>query len=87
LIDIAQIREQVSRYLANQQSLSDFNAWLIAETWNLSPEDASGVRSLFGSIELTIAEYDAGHLTIEDLRNKLGALASSPQVPLSVSSD
>jgi hypothetical protein len=87
LIDIAQIREQVSRYLANQQSLSDFNEWLIAETWNLSPEDASGLRPLFGSIERTIAEYDAGHLSVEDLRSKLAVLASRSQVPLSVSSD
>src|SRR5260370_3949189 len=77
MVDIAQIQDQATRYLANRQSLSDFNEWLIAETWNVSPNDTSGIRTLFGSVERLIAEYEAGDLSIEELQSNLLALVTA----------
>jgi hypothetical protein len=77
MITKAAIRNEALRYLANQQSLSDFNVWLIEQTWDTLENDPTGIRPLFGKIERMIAEYDNGHLPIDDLRTELNALVSN----------
>jgi hypothetical protein len=77
MITKAAIRDEALRYLADQQSLSDFNVWLIEQTWDTRGNDPTGIRPLFGKIERMIAECDNGHLSIDDLRTELKALVSN----------
>jgi hypothetical protein len=79
MIDKATIRGEVLRYLAGQQTLNDFNAWLIEQTWDIPLNDTS-VAAISGSIERIVSEYDAGHLSLRDLQAGLISL-TEPATP------
>lgn len=80
MANMAEIREELIRYLAHQQTLDDFNEWLIANTWDVPPGDSSGVRNLFGVVERIFAEHLAGHISAQRLQQQLVSLVSNYEV-------
>ena len=68
-----EIKDQLGRFLVNEQSLNEFNIWLAQNTWNIHLEEPD-VQSLVGEIELALAEYSNGDLTLSDLRERLAEL-------------
>src|SRR5260370_33709753 len=72
----AEIRENLARFLAREQSLNSFTDWLTRSTWNIHREDDE-VRKLAGEISSVLAEYSNRHLNAQELRQKLSALTRS----------
>ena len=72
----AEIRENLVRLLAHEQSLNSFTDWLTRSTWNIHRENDE-VRELVGEIHAVLAEYSNRHLNARELRQKLSALTRS----------
>jgi hypothetical protein len=51
-----QIREQVGRYLAGQDSLRDFTEWFLAASWDVQRRDP-GASDLVYAVELHLENY------------------------------
>jgi hypothetical protein len=75
----AEIRENLVRLLAQEQSLNSFTDWLARNTWNIHRENDE-VRKLVGEIHSVLAEYSNRHLSAKELRQKLSALTASQQM-------
>jgi hypothetical protein len=73
---VAEIREQLLVFLAQEQSLNAFNEWLTRNTWNIHLESAE-VRELAGDVELALAEHSNGILSRDELRARLAELIMS----------
>ncbi len=81
MVNVAKIKSQIERFLADQVSLGDFNEWLARNTWNVTREQPnSQARILAGRIELALAEYSEGHLSLRDLRKRLAAIVSAQRL-------
>lgn len=74
------IEARLERYLRDEDSLSDFEAWLVPETWDISPQSDRAAHELATAITLRIAEFSNGDWSEEELR---GALADLPRPTLS----
>jgi len=72
----AEIRENLTRLLAREQSLNSFTDWLTRSTWNVHREDDE-VRKLVGEIHSVLTGYSSQHLSAKELRQKLSALTPS----------
>jgi hypothetical protein len=72
----AEIRENLARFLAREQSLNSFTDWLTRSTWNVHRENDE-IRKLVGEIQSVLAEYSNRHLNAQELRHKLSALTRS----------
>lgn len=83
MVDQSAIERQVIDYLRGHQSLDAFGQWLAVATWDVPPEDTTGVRALAGAIELALAEFDDGSLDIARLRSRLALLISNHDVLVS----
>jgi hypothetical protein len=81
MVTVSQIKIQIRRLLDHERSLDDFNQWLASNSWNITKEQPnSKARAMTGEIELALAEYSEGHLSMHDLRERLSALLSSPRM-------
>lgn len=77
------IREQLARYLRGDMSLAEFEAWLIPETWELSPKSDHKTYELATEITLRIAEFTSGDWSEDELRGALRRLQAVPELTLS----
>jgi hypothetical protein len=75
----AEIRENLARLLACEQSLNSFTDWLTRSTWNVHRENDE-VQALVGEIHSVLTEYSSRHLSAQQLRQKLSALIASRRV-------
>ncbi len=82
-----EIEEQLERYLQGERTLSDFEAWLVPETWDLSPQADRPAHELATAITLRIAEFTSGDWSEEELRAALADLPRSAVSPLILSSE
>lgn len=63
------IRRKVVELLASKVSLSDFEDWIAAETWNVHrDDDADAAAPLAYKIELLLSELSGGYRTEADVR-------------------
>lgn len=69
------IRRHLVSYLAGDVSLDEFTNWLVRATWNIENTGNASARELAYAVELTLAEYSSGLLTLEELRAELHALS------------
>jgi len=76
------IDEHLQRYLRGEDSLADFEAWLVPETWDLSPQNDSEGHERATAITLRIAEFTNGDWTEDQLREALSNLPPAPQIVL-----
>jgi hypothetical protein len=75
MLTVSEINDQIGRFLAQQQSLNDLNEWMARNTWNITQEQPdSQARTIAGQIELALAEYSNGDLTLSDVRERLAEL-------------
>jgi hypothetical protein len=75
MLTVAEIKAEVDRLLNQKQSLNDLNEWMARNTWNITKEQPdSQARAVAGQVELALAEYSNGDLTLGDLRERLSAL-------------
>lgn len=68
------IEARLQRYLAGADSLAEFEAWLVPETWDLSPQSDHAAHDLATAITLRIAEFTNGDWTEDELRDALAGL-------------
>ena len=61
------VKEKLTEYLAGKISIKEFHRWLIQETWDSDNE-------LVYAIKLCFAEYTSGHLSNDELIERLREL-------------
>lgn len=68
------IEARLQRYLAGEDSLAEFEAWLVPETWDISPQSDRSAHDLATAIVLHIAEFTNGDQGEDELREALSQL-------------
>jgi hypothetical protein len=81
------IEARLERYLRGEDSLSDFEAWLVPETWDISPQSDRAAHELATAITLRIAEFTNGDWSEEDLQKALADLPRPTLSPLILSTE
>lgn len=65
-----EILEQLTAYLADENTLDTFESWFVPASWRLN-DDAGPAYDLASAIELALAEHSAGHANEDELRRLL----------------
>ena len=65
------IRERLAAYLADENSLSEFEDQFIPETWDVDQFDNLVLTDLVYGIKLRLAEFSRGDWTEKELRDLL----------------
>jgi hypothetical protein len=65
------IQQELDRYLRDDISLAEFEAWLVPETWDISPQADAAAHDLATAVTLRIAEFTSGDWTEAELRDAL----------------
>ncbi len=65
------ILDQVERYLAGDISIAAFEEWFFPATWNVHKSGDTVAERLHGPVALHLSEFDRGHWTAEEVREKL----------------
>lgn len=76
----SEIRQRLSRYLAQELSLTQFEEWFIPVAWEVSRSDEPDAVDLAGTIKLKLAEFTSGHWTEDELRGQLIPLVTRYEV-------
>lgn len=71
MISVNQIREQLVSYLANELPFSQFEDWLLAQSWNMHQHSSSEAQLLVHEIKSPIYEYLDGYIDENSLRARL----------------
>jgi hypothetical protein len=66
-----QLRQHLSKYLANQMTLRQFLRWFTPISLDALESSRPGLQELAGEVELRLAEYMNGDWTEDDLRRLL----------------
>lgn len=69
-----QVAVALAEFLSGRKSLSSLREDLARLTWNVAAGDSNLDRELVGQIDLCLAEYQAGHLTFEELKAELAPI-------------
>lgn len=64
----------IKRYLAGEATASQFEAWFLPASWNVTQWGDETTQALVGTLGLWFSEYDRGHRTDEELQQLLGGL-------------
>ena len=62
------IRERLIQYLAGENELAEFLDWYEPLSWEVAASGEAQKYPLVTDLDLTIAEFDAGHRSEDDLR-------------------
>ena len=76
------IDAHLERYLCGEESLAEFEAWLVPETWDISPQEDRAAHELATAITLRIAEFTNGDWSEEELQEALAQLRRPAVSPL-----
>lgn len=68
---VARLRD----YLAGRQTLDEFEDWLVVKSWNMHRDSPPDAQEAVGAVELALAEHSSGHLSDEQLRDRLAIVA------------
>lgn len=68
------IRERLAGYLTGQETLGEFKAWLVGETWGIDRAAEPAAVDLANRIKLILDEESGGFATEADVRNDLNLL-------------
>jgi hypothetical protein len=71
------IRQHLTRYLAGDLSLNELQDWLVNATWNVEATASPEAVQFAYSLELVLAEFSSGFLTLDQLRSDLIEIAES----------
>jgi hypothetical protein len=64
------VRRELARFVTGRIPLHVFNRWFVPATWNVRDSSGSLWELVCGAKE-QFDEYDSGHLTREQLKQKL----------------
>ena len=70
----ATVRERLADYLADENSIDEFKAWLVAATWSPQQSQASQGIQFANEIKLAFAGHSGGYRSDEELRSGLAEL-------------
>ena len=70
----ATVRDQLAAYLADERSIDDFKACLVAATWSAQQSQTSPGIRFANEIKLAFAEHSSGYQSDEELRTGLAEL-------------
>lgn len=73
MLDI-EILRQLSRLLANDLSMSDFQTWFTRETWDIHKRNEPRAEDLTYTLQLLFAEFTSGHLPYSELLQEITSL-------------
>ena len=65
------IRERVTAYLAGELTRSQFQEWLVANTWDVEQRGDSQATDLTYEIKLALAEHSRGDISRTQLQDRL----------------
>ncbi|HLA10042.1 MAG TPA: hypothetical protein VJ023_05445 [Pyrinomonadaceae bacterium] len=82
-----EIRAELVKYLAGEQSLDQFEDWFVQHSWNMHKDSSLSAQRLSSAIELRLAEHSSGHLSEEELRDQLRPYVVRYVVTVSFSSE
>lgn len=77
------IEARLERYLRGEDSLAEFEAWLVPETWDISPQSDRSAHDLATAITLRIAEFTSDGWTEDELREALAKVLPPAEITLS----
>lgn len=77
------IEARLARYLRGEDSLAEFEAWLVPETWDIAPQSDRSAHDLATAITLRIAEFTNGDWTEDELREALTKVLPPAEITLS----
>ncbi|MBV8821354.1 MAG: hypothetical protein JO125_07055 [Chloroflexi bacterium] len=72
-----EIRDRLSAYLANENSLHDFEDWFFSKTWDVDKLDALSLLDLVYQIKLSWAEFSDGDLSDKEFRRSMHLLTTA----------
>ena len=75
-----EVRAQLDRYLAGEQSIAEFQRWFLPASWNVHRSGNLAAEDLVGEVGLLLAEFEAGDRSEDDLRALLNRLADDRSV-------
>lgn len=65
------VRKIIIDYVTKRASISDLDAWLARNTWDMHLDSSPDSQQLVGDVELRISEFGMGAITEEELRGEL----------------
>ncbi len=75
------IFDQLEHYLAGQSSIAAFEEWFFPATWNVHKSGDTAAERLHGPLALHLSEFDRGHWTEEEIREKLREITIANRAP------
>lgn len=79
-----EIRVELVKYLAGDQSLDDFEDWLVQQSWDMHRDSDHAAQKLASKVELLLAEHSSAHINETSLKAELRPLVSKYNVSLSL---
>lgn len=76
-----QLADELAKYLRGEISASQLRARVTAFSWGVALRGRQEERIMAGSIELVLAEFEAGHLSEEELKKELQQLLLTSGAP------
>jgi hypothetical protein len=74
MISESELRRRIAALISGDESLDDFEDWFTLASWNAHQDSSPEARRLVGWVELRLAEYSSGHLSITELLSEMEAL-------------
>ena len=71
MISVNEIRDHLASYLAKEASFSEFEDWLINESWDMHKDSSPEAQQLVNEINASIYEYLDGYVGEDYLRQNL----------------
>lgn len=72
-----EIQNRLAQYLRGDETLAEFEAWLLPASWDLSPQADPAGHELATAILMRIGEFTGGDWTESELRLHLEALQAA----------
>lgn len=82
MITEKQVRTRLARVLLEEESISDFWAWLAEATIDMHLDSSEESQDLVMSVYLALAEYSLEHLDESELRDTFLELHNQVHLPL-----
>jgi hypothetical protein len=74
MTDDLKLRDWLTRYLAGEISLSEFDEWFAPTAWSTERVASPDAQTLAHAIGLRLAEYSSGYWSEDELRSQLRPL-------------
>jgi hypothetical protein len=80
MISVSAIRDKLNQLVGGKIALDEFEDWIVAESWNMHQHSDPIAQAFVSAIELRLAEYSDGHLSISDMIDEFRLLLAGRRV-------